>query len=258
MGGRCANRAHLVEYNAATAPGELPGRLAPRESAANHMHRRIPVFRHALRIARQGRATRRVRLARAGQVIAFMCLATACSRSAVPETAARPEEAWIAATCLPAAPDIAGWKLHQFADLVIAVPPEFTVRSPTPRSVEFVHGSSQLTLLVSPSATRQIFYPAGRPALAKEEAACESRIAGFPGVVSATARANTFSVTAEWDGEPLWGPTDWRKRLVARVQSGRLREAAMLRDALHTIRLARDSTFEVQRQAAGSRTDGWR
>ena len=64
---------------------------------------------------------------------------------------------------------------------------------------------------------------------------------GYPGVVMATARANRFSVYAEWDGEPLWGPGDWRKRLFARITTGSLRDAQRLRDALHTIRRSTSS-----------------
>jgi hypothetical protein len=166
-----------------------------------------------------------------------------CSNAPRPGTAPRPEEDWVAATCSPAAPDTTGWKVHRLSDVELAVPAEFIVRNRTSRSVEFVHLGSVLTLVVSPSPTREIFYAAGRPALAREEAGCTSSIGGYPGVVKATARANRFFVDAEWDGAPLWGPDDWRKRLIARITTGSLRDAQRLRDALHTIRVARDSSL---------------
>jgi hypothetical protein len=129
------------------------------------------------------------------------------------------------------------------SDVELAVPAEFTVRNRTSRSIEFVHLGSVLSLLVSTSPTRDIFYAPGRPALAKEEAGCSSSIGGYAGVVKAVARANRFSVSAEWDGGPLWGPDDWRKRLIARITTGSLRDAQRLRDALHTIRVARDTSL---------------
>jgi hypothetical protein len=177
--------------------------------------------------------------------LAVLCLTVSCSSAPRPDNAPRPEEEWVAATCLPAAPDTTGWKAHRFSDLELALPPEFNARNRTTRSIEFVHLGSVLSLLVSTSPTRDLFFAAGRPAKAKEEAGCPSSIGGYRGVVEATARANRFSVHAEWDGEPLWGPTDWRKRLIARVTTGSLRDAQRLRDALHTLRVAPDTTREL-------------
>jgi len=136
------------------------------------------------------------------------------------------------------------------SDVELAVPAEFTVRNRTSRSIEFVRAGSVLSLFVSSSPTREIFYAAGRPALAKEEAGCSSSMGGYPGVVMAVARANRFSVSAEWDGAPLWGEDDWRKRLIARITTGSLRDAQRLRDALHTIRVARDTSLTRRDQPA--------
>lgn len=168
--------------------------------------------------------------------LAVLCLTAGCSNAPQPGTAPRPEEDWVAATCRPAAPDTTGWKVHRLSDVELAVPAEFTVRNRTSRSIEFVHFGSVLTLLVSTSPTRDIFFAAGRPARAREEAGCSSSMGGYPGVVMATARANRFTVRAEWDGAPLWGPNDWRKRLVASITTGSLRDAQRLRDALHTLK----------------------
>lgn len=174
--------------------------------------------------------------------VAVLCMTPGCSNAPRPDTTPRPEESWVAATCLPAAPDTTGWKVHRLSDVELAVPAEFTVRNRTSRSIEFVHLGSVLSLLVSTSPTRDLFFAAGRPALAKEEAGCTSSIGGYRGVVEATARANRFSVFAEWDGAPLWGPNDWRKRLIARITTGSLQDAQRLRDALHTLRVSRDSS----------------
>jgi hypothetical protein len=178
-------------------------------------------------------------------IIAGSCLtAAACSSAPQPEGAAqpqdapRPEEVWVAATCSPASPDTTGWKVHQFSDLELTMPPEFNVRNRTTRSIEFVYRASIISLEVSTSATRLIFHAAGRPAFEKEEAGCSTSWGGYPGVVMATARANRFAVTVEWDGGPLWGQSDWRKRLVARVSTSYLRDAQRMRDALHTLRVA--------------------
>lgn len=178
-----------------------------------------------------------------GASLMVLCLTAGCGSGPQPEGAPRPEEDWVAATCLPASPDTTGWKIHRLSDIELALPADFTPRNRTSRSIEFVHLGSQLTLAVSTSPTRTIFYAAGRPARAKEEAGCTSSIGGYPGVVMATARANSFSVSAEWDGEPLWGASDWRKRLIAQITTGRLRDAQRLRDALHTIRAVRDSSL---------------
>ena len=172
---------------------------------------------------------------------AMVVFSMGCSSAPQLDTAARPEEHWVATTCSPSAPDTTGWKVYRFSDLEVAVTPEFTSRGRTDRSIEFVYRSSVLTLSVSPSATRELFYAAGRPALAKEEAGCQSSMSGYPGVVFARARANVFTVSAEWDGAPLWGPSDWRKRLIARITTARLNDAQRLRDALHTIRAVRDT-----------------
>jgi hypothetical protein len=168
---------------------------------------------------------------------AVALLAMACGGSPKPNTGPRPEENWVATTCSPATPDTTGWKVYRFADLDLSVPPEFTARNRTERAIEFVFRNSSLVFFVSPSPTRELFYAAGRPALAKEEAGCESSLSGYPGVVFARARANTFSVSAEWDGAPLWGASDWRKRLIARITTARLTDATRLRDALHMIRV---------------------
>lgn len=173
--------------------------------------------------------------------LAILCLTARCSSAPRPGSAPRPEEDWVARTCLPASLDTAGWKVHQFSDLEVSVPAEFNFRNRTTRSIEFVHFGSVLSLLVSTSPTREIFFAAGRPLKAREEAGCSSSIGGYPGVVMAVARANRFSVTAEWDGGPLWGENDWRKRLVARITTGSLRDAERLRDALHTIRRVQKS-----------------
>ena len=174
--------------------------------------------------------------------LGVLCMTVGCSSAPQPGTAPRPEEVWVAATCRPAAPDTTGWRIHRFSDIELAVPAEFTARNRTTRSVEFVHGGSVLTLVVSPSPTRDIFFAAGRPARAHEEAGCSSSMGGYPGVVMATARENRFSVRAEWDGANLWGPDDWRKRLVASITTGILRDAQRLSDALHTSRAVRDSS----------------
>ncbi len=171
-----------------------------------------------------------------------LCLAVACSSAPPPGTAPRPEEAWIATTCLPASPDTTGWKVHRFSDIEMAVPAEFTARNRTSRSIEFVHLSTTLSVQVSTSPTRTIFYPAGRPAREKEEAGCSGSLGGYRAVWNATARANRFTVLAEWDGTPLWGADDWRKRLVASITTGRLGDAQRLRDALHTIRAVPDTS----------------
>jgi len=177
--------------------------------------------------------------------VAILSLAIGCSSTPEPETASRPEEAWVATTCSPAFPDTTGWKVHRLSDLELLVPPDFTARNRTSRSIEFVRAASTLTLLVSTSPTREIFYAAGRPALAREEAGCASTMGGYPGVVMATSRPDRtswttarFRVDAEWDGAPLWGADDWRKRLVARITTGTLRDAQRLRDALHTLRVS--------------------
>lgn len=174
-------------------------------------------------------------------LLAALPLAASCSSAPQPGTAPRPEEDWVAATCQPASPDTTGWKIHRFSDLELMVPAEFTVRNRTTRSIEFVHLGSLLGLLVSTSPTRDLFYAPGRPARAKEEEGCASSIGGYAGVVKATARANRFTVHAEWDGAPLWGANDWRKRLIASVTTGSLRDAQRLRDALHTLRVSPDS-----------------
>ena len=168
-----------------------------------------------------------------------------CSSAPKPETASRPEETWVATTCSPAFPDTTGWKVHQLSDLELQVPADFTVRNRTTRSIEFVRARSVLTLMVSTSPTREIFYAAGRPALAKEEAGCTMSMGGYPGVVVVTTRPSRTSATderfrlsAEWDGAPLWGASDWRKRLVARMTTGTLQDAQRLRDALHTLRVS--------------------
>jgi hypothetical protein len=176
-------------------------------------------------------------------LLAVLSVPAACSRAGRPGTDSRPEEDWVGATCLPASPDTTGWKVHQFADLSLTMPAEFTVRNRTTRSIEFVHYGSILALQVSTSATRDLFHAAGRPALAKQEAACVSNVGGYRGVIEARARANRFSVYAEWDGGPLWGPSDWRKRLIAQMTTGSLRDAQRLRDALHTLSAARDTGY---------------
>lgn len=172
---------------------------------------------------------------------AIIALSIGCSSAPRTNPNPRPEESWVATTCSPSTPDTTGWKVYRFADLDVAIPPEFTARGRTDRSIEFVYRSSVLSLSVSSSPTRELFYAAGRPALAKEEAGCQTSMSGYPGVAFARARANTFTVSAEWDGGPLWGASDWRKRLIARVITARLTEAQRLRDALHTIRAVRDT-----------------
>jgi hypothetical protein len=177
-------------------------------------------------------------------VIAASCLTAACSSAPQPDGAAqpdgstRPEEVWVATTCSPASPETTGWKVHQFSDVELMMPSDFTIRNRTTRSIQFVHLGSVLSLEVSTSPTRQIFYAAGRPAKAREEAGCSTSFGGYPGVVLATARANRFSILAEWDGGPLWGASDWRKRLIARVETGIFRDAQRMRDVLHTLRVS--------------------
>ena len=239
-----------MEYNAAPALGELPGSLSAGQPPTDYLDRRSIMIPHDSRITTSAHAVTPSWSGSVWATLAVLCLTAGCSNAPRPGTAPRPEEAWVAATCLPAAPDTTGWKVYRLSDVELAVPAEFTVRNRTSRSIEFVRGGSVLSLLVSTSPTREIFYAAGRPALAKEEAGCTSSIGGYPGVVMATTRASRsrfdaerFRVDAEWDGAALWGPDDWRKRLIARMTTGSLRDAQRLRDALHTIRVARDTSL---------------
>jgi len=171
---------------------------------------------------------------------AALLVALACAHPASQEPQPPgPDEAWIASTCSAADPDTTAWTRYDFADISIAVPPEYHIGGVSTRNVSFRNATATLRLAVTRDP-RPSVYSAGRPDRASKEVACTSLYGGYPGIVSAGYDYRWYSLTAEWDGSPFWVPTDWRKRLIATISTGRRADAILLRDALHTIRAQRE------------------
>ena len=228
-----------MEYNAAPAPGELPGRLAAGKATADDVNRERVMIVHGLRIATNGpiawaRSVRRGhRLTAVLLIPVLLSCAWATSRDPAPPT---PDAAWVQSACGAGSPDARDWPRYRLGDIRIAVPPEYRVSAGTPFSLAFSRGRSELRLTLHRNAKYE-FDANNRPRPGMKW--CEAHFGGLATEVLAWFGAGYYAVVARW--QAVWGGQDEGKWLYAQIVASRLRDATLLRQALHTIEVATDT-----------------
>jgi hypothetical protein len=115
----------------------------------------------------------------------------------------------------------------------ISIPPGYSVSRASSRSISFRRGTSALFLSVVTERRSSELNAA--PDRTEHEKACPVMLGGYPADIKGTQYGHNFNVWAEWDGRNFWPAGDWRRWLVARMSSTRLRDATVLRQALYTL-----------------------
>ena len=223
-----------MEYNAATALGELPGGLAAGKPAANYMHWTGIMNRHALTIAMPwAKADRRLVTS-----LAVVFSLTACSRNPGTVRADVPsaEEAWVGSVCTPVSPDFSSWTRRQVGGVTIGIPPGYTplqdaltnigIQGPARRANMF------FAIYQAPEArqTYDSYYFRAR----QKRNACRANLSGYPADVIGFYDRGQYGLIARWAAG--WGGEDAGKVLIATITSPRVEEAIELRAVLHTMR----------------------
>ena len=258
MSGGLANRAHLVEYNAAAALGELPGGLAAGQSPTDHVNRSSVMTRHALTIATDSapngvRIMRRQAALQLDQwvvgpgIAAILLISGACSSArSEPETSSpNADQAWVQSVCEPIVPDTTGWRRYELGNVSISVPPQYKRAAFTGYSLRFTRGdNTSLTLALGyESAFHLLGY--NRPG----QVGCDTFYGGYETSALSWSGQGEYQSVARWQrlNEP-----DQRPSVQAVIRTRRLSDAIALRAALHTIRRASDEAT-----ASSGNPDGW-
>lgn len=238
-----------MEYNATAALGELPRGLAAGQSSTDYVNRSTFMTRHALTIATGWR--------RALGLMATVCCVAACSsgQAGTPEVnVPSSDEAWVASACDPVSVDTTGWKRYRLGDLSIQIPAQYTLIG---------QSSSQYTLSVrGPGGNLSVFLHRdarysfdGYNAARRGQNWCRGSLGGFQAEIVSwferfagaprDTRAGEARIGATYNFAARlpasWGGQDTGKWLFAYVGASRIRDAHMLRDALHTLSVVRDT-----------------
>lgn len=240
-----------MEYNATAALGELPRGLAAGQSPTDNVNRPNVMNRHALRIAPRSRADRHLFLWMSG----VFGLAACSSGQANPEVnVPSSDQAWVASACDAASIDTTGWRRHRLGDITIAVPAEYRFSSPDQYQLVFrgprgtlvlsLHRDARYSFDAANSARRGQNWCNGN--LGGNQAEILSWFEPFDGIRRDT-RAGELQIGAAYNFvarlPATWGGQDEGKWLFAQVGASRLRDAHVLRDALHTLSVVRDTGF---------------
>ena len=248
VGWRLANWTHLVEYHATAALGELPRGFTAGQPPTDNVNRTNVMNRHVLRIApRRSRADRRLLLL-VGVVAACSSSSQATPELDVPSS----DEAWVASACQPASIDTTGWRHYRLGDLTIEVPSEYRPSgAPDPYRLVF-RGPGGSLMLYMHRSVRDAFDGSNSPrrgqnwcngSLGGNRAEILSWFEPFTGQRRDTRGGElvlgaTYNFVAQLPAS--WGGQDEGKWLFIRIGASRLRDARALRDAVHTIRPAKD------------------
>lgn len=228
MGRSLADGAHFVNRHVDAPLGELQRGLAAGEATAYHMDLLI-VIRHVRTITAAGIARGLgYNLALAG------ALTLGCSRSPASDPAPlTADQAWVRAACREPGPFAAEWPRYTIGRISIAVPPEFRRGASDGFSLEFSRGTASLRIALQRMPPR-FFFGYNRPA----QEICEGEYGGIPSHVYSWHGQGRYEADVVWLrlNEP-----DIRPMVRATVRATRLADAQVLRQALHTIAVIRDS-----------------
>lgn len=175
-----------------------------------------------------------------------------------------PDEAWVASACQPISVDTTGWRRHRLGDISIQIPTQYSLTGQSSRPVAFGSdyfgydltfrgpgGSLSIQLHRNARYTFDRFNGARRGqnwcngSLGGYQAEIVSWFERFAGAPRDT-RAGEAIIGATYNFAARlpasWGGQDAGKWLFAYVGATRLRDAHLLRDALHTLSVVRDTT----------------
>lgn len=137
------------------------------------------------------------------------------------------DQEWVRSVCEPASPDTTGWPRYRLGNISIAVPPEYRRGRSSGFDLRFSRGTATLTILLGrQSAFTLLGY--NRPG----QVVCEADYGGFQTEALSWHGRGEYLAVARW--ERLNEPNE-RPSVHATIRTTRLRDAQMLRLALHTI-----------------------
>jgi hypothetical protein len=169
-------------------------------------------------------------------------LGAGCARPALDEPAMMtPNQAWIASTCDAGSPADSTWPRYRLGDITIAVPAEYRVSESVPYTLRFRGSFGTLSLTLHRNA-RYLFDDMNRAR--RKQNWCRASYGGFQTEVLAWNDLGHFNLIARW--EATWGGQDAGKWLFAQVSASKVEDAAVLRDVLHTIAVAKDALRQVR------------
>lgn len=186
---------------------------------------------HVLRIANRNAAAANVA---AGLVATLLA---ACARPQGGDPAAlTADRAWVTSVCDADGPEAGlakDWPRHALGRISIAVPPEFRRGASAGFSLHFERGTASLHVSVEREAGYG-FLGLNRPG----QVECSASYGGFPTEAYSWHGTGSYYANAIWKG--LNAP-DRRQNVRASIVTTRLRDAILLRQALHTIAIVPDS-----------------
>lgn len=161
---------------------------------------------------------------------AALAIAGACSRQAeVDPEPANPDEneSWLRSTCESETPVSERWPRYQLGRVSIAVPPEYRAGARLPHSITFRRGTAEMRFLLERELDTgfNVYYGPGT-------ISCDAEYGGHATRVWAWQGRGQFRTMAQWQG--LNDP-DLRPLVTVIIRATRLRDAVLLRRALHTV-----------------------
>lgn len=231
-----------MEYNAAPALGELPGSLASSQSAADHVNRTQVMSLHVLTIANRWPL----------MVVVGLVVAACSSSQANPEVSVpSSDEAWVASACDAVSVDTTGWHTYRIGDITIQAPAQYTP-SGSRGQTDFSSGlrlrapGGSVQIIVDRNA-RYMYDDINRAR--RGQNMCNGSLGGYQSEIMSWFERFGNTPTDTRSGELVlgatynfaarlpvtWGGPDAGKWLFIYVGASRIRDAYLLRDALHTL-----------------------
>ena len=154
------------------------------------------------------------------------------------ETSA-PDQAWVASACQPASIDTTGWRRLRIGDFTIQVPSEYRVGPFEPYNLNIRGPGGSLTLVLHRNAI-YLFDTANRAR--RSQKWCQGTLGGYQAEIVSwheRFRGPAYNFAARL--RPTLGTRDEEKWLFVNIAATRLRDAQLLRDAVHTLAAIRDT-----------------
>ena len=199
--------------------------------------------------------------------MATVCCVAACSsgQASTPEVnVPSSDDAWVASACQPVSIDTTGWRRHRLGDISIQVPTQYSLTGQSKRPVavgsDYIGfdmvvrgpgGSIGIQLHRNARYTFDQFNGARRG-----QNWCSGSLGGYQAEIVSWfepfrgSRRDTFAgeliIGATYNFAARlpasWGGQDAGKWMFIYVGASRIRDAHMLRDALHTLSVVRDTS----------------
>jgi hypothetical protein len=208
--------------------------------------------RHALTIARRQPRTDHPLVGWVG--VAGFLLACSSGQGGTPEVSVPSgDEAWVASACQPASVDTTGWRRYRVGDVTIHVPPEYSLIGQSSRTYDLRFRGPGGTLSIQ--LHRNAGYSFDQVNQARRgQNWCRGNLGGYQAEIVSwlepfrgtrrDTRAGELIISATYNFAArlpaTWGGQDQGKWVFVYVGASRLRDARLLRDALHSLSVVRN------------------